>query len=38
MTQLAKYTKLDPTERVLKTNKFIELLVDPTKHKDHPEK
>ena len=38
MNKLAKYTRLDPNERVLKTNKFLELLVDPTKHKDHPEK
>ena len=38
MNKLAKYTKLDPNERVLKTNKFLGLLVDPTKHKDHPEK
>ena len=38
MKLLAKYTKLEPTERVQKTNEFIKLLVDPTKSKDHPER
>ena len=38
MKQLAKFTKLDPTERVMKTNEFIKLLEDPEKDKDHPER
>ena len=37
MKELAKYTKLEPKDRVEKTNEFIELLNDPTKNKDHPE-
>ena len=38
MKQLAKYTKLEPTQRVQKTNEFIKLLEDPTKDKEHPER
>ena len=38
MKQLAKLTKLDPTERVGKMNEFIKLLEDPEKDKDHPER
>ena len=38
MKQLAKYTKLEPSERVKKTNEFIKLLEDPTKDKEHPER
>ena len=35
MKELAKYTKLEPKDRVTKTNKFIELLSDPSKNKDN---
>ena len=35
MKELAKYTKLEPKDRVNKTNKFIELLKDGTKNKDN---
>ena len=38
MKLLAQYTKLDPSERVKKTNEFIKLLEDPTKDPKHPEK
>ena len=38
MKELAKLTKLEPNERVNKTNEFIKLLEDPTKHKKNPEK
>ena len=38
MKELAKLTKLEPTERVNKTNEFIKLLEDPTKHKKNLEK
>jgi len=38
MRELAKYTKLDPTERVIKTNEFIKLLEDDEKDKEHPER
>lgn len=38
MRQLAKYTKLEPSERVKKTNEFIQLLEDPSKDQNHPEK
>ena len=38
MKLLAKYTKLEPTERVKKTNEFIKLLLDPEKNKEHPER
>ena len=37
MKELAKYTKLEPKDRVEKTNEFIDLLNDPTKNKEHPE-
>ena len=38
MKLLAKYTKLEPSERVKKMNEFITLLEDPTKDAKHPEK
>ena len=38
MKQLAKYTKLEPTERVIKTNEFIKLLEDDEKDKEQPER
>ena len=38
MKELAKITKLEPNERVQKTNEFIKLLEDPTKDSKHPEK
>ena len=38
MKELAKLTKLEPNERVNKTNEFIKLLEDPTKFKNKPEK
>ena len=38
MKELAKLTKLEPNERIQKTNEFIKLLEDSTKDKNHPEK
>jgi aubergine-like protein len=38
MKLLAQYTKLDPSDRVKKTNEFIKLLEDPSKDPKHPEK
>lgn len=38
MKQIAQYTKLLPNDRVTKTNKFLNLLVDEEKDKDNPEK
>ena len=38
MSKLANYTKLKPDDRVAKTNKFLDLLVDPTKKEDLEEK
>ena len=38
MKLLAQYTKLDPSERVKKTNEFITLLEDSSKDPKHPEK
>ena len=38
MKELAKYTKLDPSDRVKKTNEFLDLLNDPAKDKDNPKK
>ena len=35
MRELAKYTKLEPKERVAKTNEFIKLLNDPSKNKEN---
>ena len=37
MKELAKYTKLEPQDRINKTNEFIKLLEDPEKDKKHPE-
>ena len=37
MKELAKYTKLEPNERINKTNEFIKLLKDPTKDPKFPE-
>ena len=37
MKELEKYTKLEPTDRVDKTNEFINLLNDPEKNEEHPE-
>ena len=37
MKELAKYTKLEPTDRVDKTNEFINLLNDPERSIEHPE-
>lgn len=31
MSKLAKYTKLNPDDRVKKTNQFLNLLIDPNK-------
>ena len=36
MKQLAKYTKLEPNERVVKTSEFIKLLDDDSTDEDHP--
>ena len=38
MRELANYTKFEPTDRVEKTNEFLNLLKDPTEDKEHPEK
>ena len=38
MKELATLTKLDPNERIKKTNEFIKLLEDPSKDSNHPEK
>ena len=38
MKELAKHTKLEPLERINKTNEFLKLLIDPTKDKEHPNK
>ena len=35
MRELANYTKLNPTERVKKTNEFLDLLVDPSKKENN---
>ena len=37
MKELAKFTKLEPTDRVDKTNEFINLLNDPDKNEEHPQ-
>ena len=36
MRELAKYTKLNPIDRVQKTNEFLKLLTDPTKDPKNP--
>ena len=38
MKELAKLTKLEPNERIQKTNEFIKLLEDPSKDKNQPGK
>ena len=38
MKELAKYTKLEPSDRVNKINKFIDLLNDPAKDEKNPKK
>ena len=38
MSKLANYTKLKPDDRVAKTNKFLDLLVDPSKEKEDQKK
>ena len=38
MKKLADYTKLNPNDRVRKTNEFLDLLTDDKKDKDHPER
>lgn len=38
MKELAKYTKLEPKDRVNKTNEFINLLKDPAKDEKFPDK
>ena len=38
MKELATLTKLEPNERIKKTNEFIKLLEDPSKDSNHPEK
>ena len=38
MRELANYTKLEPNDRVSKTNEFIDLLKDKTKNKDFPDR
>ena len=38
MKELAKYTKLEPSDRVNKINAFLDLLNDPAKDKDNPKK
>ena len=37
MKELAKFTKLETTDRVDKTNEFINLLNDPEKNEEHPQ-
>ena len=37
MRELANYTKLNPTDRVKKTNEFLNLLIDPEKKDNKPE-
>ena len=38
MKKLSNYTKLSPKDRINKTNEFLNLLKDPTKHQDDNEK
>ena len=38
MRELAKYTKLEPNDRIKKTNQFLNLLIDESRDEDHPER
>jgi hypothetical protein len=38
MSKLANYTKLKPDDRVAKTNKYLDLLLDPSKEKEDQKK
>ena len=38
MRELAKYTKLEPIERVIKTNEFLNLLTDKERDPEHPDR